>query len=429
MAYSRAGASGIYFAGLIERLGIAAAVNAKAVIIPMGFTAEKVASGEADLAVQQISELMTVPGIDVAGPFPAEIQVESRFEAAIFKDTTNAAGAAAFLRCLTSAQAAQAYAAVAEIRFDASGEATFLLGTHSHGQGHETVFRQLAAHVFDLSPERVRIVYGDTDQVYFGKGTFGSRSVGVGGAAVLRAAEAIIAKGKLIAAHLLEAAADDLVFRDGRFAVAGTDRSIGLDDVAGAAFSPERLPPGLALGLSASAIITPPNATFPNGCHVCEVEIDPETGALVLTRYAVVDDVGRVVNPLLLDGQIHGGVAQGVGQALGERIVYDRDSGQLLSGTFMDYAMPRADELPFFAVEANEVPTPNNPLGIKGAGEAGTVGALPALMNAVNDALAPLGVRHFDMPATPERLWRAISEARARGQAGTDQTTDRGSER
>ena len=312
----------------------------------------------------------------------------------------------------------------AEIRFDASGEATFLLGTHSHGQGHETVFRQLAAHVFGLSPERVRIVYGDTDQVYFGKGTFGSRSVGVGGAAVLRAAGTIIAKGKLIAAHLLEAAADDLVFQDGHFVVAGTDRSVGLDDVAAAAFSPQCLPPGLELGLSASAITTPPNATFPTGCHVCEVEIDPETGALALTHYAVVDDVGRVVNPLLLDGQIHGGIAQGVGQATGERIVYDHGSGQLLSGSFMDYAMPRADDLPSFAVEANEVPTPNNPLGVKGAGEAGTVGALPAVMNAVNDALAPLGIGHFDMPATPERLWRAIHEAQIRRQAKTNRTSD-----
>ncbi len=304
---------------------------------------------------------------------------------------------------------------MAEIRFDAGGEATFLLGTHSHGQGHETVFRQLAAHIFNLAPERVRIVYGDTDQIYFGKGTFGSRSVGVGGAAVLRAAETIIAKGKLIAAHLLEAAVGDLSFGEGRFTVVGTDRAIGLDDVARAAFSPQALPPGIELGLSASAIITPPNATFPNGCHICEVEIDPDTGALTLTRYAVVDDVGRVVNPLLLDGQIHGGVAQGVGQALCERIVYDSESGQLLSGTFMDYAMPRADDLPSFAVGSNEIPTPNNPFGIKGAGEAGTVGALPAVMNAVNDALAPLGIRNFDMPASPERLWRAISNVKKQG--------------
>lgn len=303
----------------------------------------------------------------------------------------------------------------AEIRFDADGEATFLLGTHSHGQGHETVFRQLAAHVFALPPDKVRIVYGDTDQVYFGKGTFGSRSVGVGGAALLRAAEILIAKGKLIAGHLLEAAASDITFDAGAFSVIGTDCRVTLKDVAAAAFTRGRLPQGFDLGLSGSAIITPPGATFPNGCHICEVEIDPETGVTALTRYAVVDDVGRVLNPLLLDGQIHGGVVQGIGQALGERIVYDPETGQLLSGSFMDYAMPRADELPFFEVGTNEVPTPNNPLGVKGAGEAGTVGALPAVMSAVRDALAPLGIRHFDMPATPERVWRAIRDVRKSG--------------
>ena len=299
----------------------------------------------------------------------------------------------------------------AEIRFDADGTATFLLGTHSHGQGHETVFRQLAMHVFALPPERVRIVYGDTDQIYFGRGTFGSRSVGVGGAAVLRAAEIVISKGKLIAGHLLEAAASDIAFVDGVFSVVGTDRRVGLSEVAAATFERGRFPPGFELGLSGSAIVTPPNATFPNGCHICEIEIDPETGATTLTRYAVVDDVGRVINPLLLDGQIHGGVVQGIGQALGERIVFDPQSGQLLTGSFMDYAMPRADELPFFEVGTNEVPTPNNPLGVKGAGEAGTVGALPAVMSAVRDALAPLGIKHFDMPASPERLWRAIRGA------------------
>ncbi|MGD9536789.1 MAG: xanthine dehydrogenase family protein molybdopterin-binding subunit [Alphaproteobacteria bacterium] len=301
---------------------------------------------------------------------------------------------------------------MAEIRFDATGDATFLLGTHSHGQGHETVFRQYAVHLLGLAPERVRIVYGDTDLVYFGKGTFGSRSAGVGGAALGRAAEIVIEKGKAIAAHLLEVAADDLKFADGRFTVSGTDRSVDLDAVARAAFTPSLLPPGLDLGLSGSAIVTPPNATFPNGCHVCEVEIDPETGAIRLVRYAVIDDVGRVVNPLLLDGQIHGGVAQGAGQALFEAIAYDPSSGQLVSGSFMDYCMPRADDLPFYAVGENEVWSPSNPFGVKGAGEAGTVGSLPAVMNAVNDALAPLGIRHFDMPATPERLWKAIQSAR-----------------
>jgi carbon-monoxide dehydrogenase large subunit len=301
---------------------------------------------------------------------------------------------------------------MAEIRFDAAGDATFLLGTHSHGQGHETVFRQYAAHLFGLAPERVRIVYGDTDTVYFGKGTFGSRSAGVGGAALKRAAEIVIEKGKLIGAHLLEVAPSDLRFADGRLVVSGTDRAVSLDEVAHAAFMPQRLPPGLDLGLSGSAIIAPPNATFPNGCHVCEVEIDPETGKIRLVRYAVVDDVGRVINPLLLDGQIHGGIAQGVGQALFEAIAYEPSSGQLVSGSFMDYCMPRADDLPFYATGENEVPSLNNPFGVKGAGEAGAVGSLPAVMNAVNDALAPLGIRHFDMPATPERLWEAIQSTK-----------------
>jgi carbon-monoxide dehydrogenase large subunit len=302
----------------------------------------------------------------------------------------------------------------AEIRFDAAGNATFLLGTHSQGQGHETSFRQIASHLLGLEPDRVRIVCGDTDHVYHGKGTFGSRSVGVGAAALLRASEKLVERGKRIAGHILEAASDDIQFGDGRFTVAGTDRSLDIHEVAQAAFEGGRLPREMEMGFTASAVVQPPGATFPNSCHVCEVEIDPETGSLKIVRYAVVDDVGRVVNPLLLDGQIHGGVVQGAGQALFERIVYEPGSGQLISASFMDYCMPRADNFPFFAVEANEdAPSPNNPLGIKGAGEAGTVGALPAVMNAVNDALAPLGIRHFEMPATPERLWKAIQNTPA----------------
>lgn len=299
-----------------------------------------------------------------------------------------------------------------EIRFDAAGNATCLFGTHSHGQGHMTAFRQLAFHSLGLEPDRVRIVYGDTDLVYHGKGTFGSRSVGVGGAMFLRASGKLVEKGKHIAGNLLEASSDDIVFANGRFTVAGTDRSLSIHDVAKASFDAGRLPRGMEMGFAASVVGQTPGATFPNGCHVCEVEIDPETGTLEIVRYAVVDDVGRVVNPLLLDGQIHGGIAQGVGQALFERIVYDAESGQLVSASFMDYCMPRADDLPSFKVAANEAaPSHNNPLGIKGAGEAGTVGALPAMMNAVNDALAPLGVRHFEMPATSERLWRTIQSA------------------
>jgi aerobic carbon-monoxide dehydrogenase large subunit len=298
-----------------------------------------------------------------------------------------------------------------EIRFDPTGHATVLAGTHSHGQGHETMYRQFAAHALGLAPEYVRVFYGDTDLVFHGRGTFGSRSASVGGAAFLGAAQKIIDKGRLIAAHLLEASALVVEFVEGRFTVTGTDRSIELVEVAKAAFVPQRLPRDLEVGLDARAVVTPPGPTFPNGCHVCEVEIDPETGVASIVRYAVVDDVGKVVNPLLLKGQIHGGVAQGAGQALCEALIYDHGSGQLLTGSFMDYCMPRATDLPMIAIASNEVPAKTNPLGIKGAGEAGTVGALPAVMNAINDALLPLGVRHFDMPATPERLWRAIRAA------------------
>jgi len=301
-----------------------------------------------------------------------------------------------------------------EIRFDPTGHATVLAGTHSHGQGHETMYRQFAGHVLGLPPERVRVLYGDSDLVFHGRGTFGSRSASVGGAAFLGAAQKIIEKGKLIAAHLVEASALDIEFADGIFTVAGTDRTVALVEVAKAAFVAQRMPRGFELGLGAQAVVTPPGATFPNGCHVCEIEIDPETGTAKIVRYAVVDDVGRVVNPLLLKGQIHGGIAQGAGQALCEDMIYDSASGQLLTGSFMDYCMPRADDLPMIAVESNEVPAKTNPLGIKGAGEAGAVGALPAVMNAINDALRPLGIRHFDMPATPERLWRAIRDAKVK---------------
>ncbi|HZL58382.1 MAG TPA: xanthine dehydrogenase family protein molybdopterin-binding subunit [Stellaceae bacterium] len=307
--------------------------------------------------------------------------------------------------------AAAPFEEAAEIRFDATGGATLLLGTHSHGQGHETAFRQLANHFLGLEPHQVTVIFGDTDKVFHGRGTFGSRSLSVGGGALMVAAERIVEKGKKVAAHLLEAAALDIEFADGKFTVAGTDKSIDLISVAKASYNLQRMPPDLEIGLDANAVFRPPAGTFPNGFHLCEVEIDPDTGDCRVRRYAVVDDVGRVVNPLLLKGQIHGGIAQGLGQALCENMVYDRASGQLLSGSFMDYCLPRAEDFPPIAVGSNDVPSPNNPLGIKGAGEAGCVGALPAVMNAVNDALAPLGIRHFEMPATPERLWQAIAGA------------------
>ena len=300
----------------------------------------------------------------------------------------------------------------AEIRFDPGGGVTVLMGTKNQGQGHETTFKQVLHERLGVALDAVRYIDGDTDRVAFGTGTMGSRSTVVGGSALWLAADKVIAKGRLIAAHLLEAAEADLVFADGRFRVAGTDRGVTVTEVARAAFQPAQLPPGLEPGLYETGTFVPKQDTWPNGCHVCEVEIDPDTGAVMLVTYVVVDDVGTVVNPLTLAGQIHGGVAQGVGQTLMEEVVYDRESGQLLTASFMEYAIPRADTLPDMVIGSNPVPTALNPLGAKGAGEAGTVGALPAVMNAVVDALAPLGVRHLDMPATPERVWRAIREAR-----------------
>jgi carbon-monoxide dehydrogenase large subunit len=300
----------------------------------------------------------------------------------------------------------------AEIRFDPSGTATLLMGTKSQGQGHETTFKQVLHERLGLDPEAVRYVDGDTDRVAFGTGTMGSRSTVVGGSALWLAADKVIAKGKRIAAHLLEAAEADIVFGDGRFRVTGTDRAVALTEVARAAFQPARLPSGVEPGLYETGTFVPKQDTWPNGCHVCEVEIDPETGDVTLAGYVVVDDVGTIVNPLTLAGQIHGGVAQGAGQALMEEVVYDRESGQLLTTSFMEYAMPRADTLPDMVIGSNPVPTQLNPLGAKGAGEAGTVGALPAVMNAVMDALAAVGVRHLDMPATPERVWQAIQDAK-----------------
>ncbi len=298
----------------------------------------------------------------------------------------------------------------AELRFDPTGGVTLLMGTHSHGQGHETVFRQLLADKLGLDPEKVRYVQGDTDQVAHGVGTFGTRSTGLGGGALVRAAEKIIEKGTAIAAHLLEAAGSDIEFRDGGFRIKGTDRSISLADVARATYTPGALPPGIEPAFGERAAFAPVRPSFPNGSHACEVEIDPETGTVTILRYCAVDDVGTIMNPLLLDGQVHGGIVQGVGQLLMENILWDA-TGQPVAASFLDYAMPRADTVPSFELATNVVPTNTNPLGVKGVGEAGTVGALPCVMNAIVDALAPLGVRTLDMPATAERVWRAIQEA------------------
>src|SRR5256886_2565455 len=283
-----------------------------------------------------------------------------------------------------------------------------LMGSKNQGQGHETVFKQILNERLGLDPAEVQYIDGDTDRVAFGIGTNGSRSTVIGGSALWMAADKIIAKARKLAAHLMEAAEADIEFADGNFTVAGTDRRLALGDVAKAAFRANNLPPGLEGGLYETGTFAPTDFTYPNGSHVCEVEIDAETGELDILNYVVVDDVGTVVNPIGLKGQIHGGIAQGLGQAVMEQVVYDRDSRQMLTGSLMDYAMPRADALPAISVTSNPVPTKRNPLGAKGAGEAGTVGALPAIVNAVMDALTPIGVRNLDMPATSDRNWQAM---------------------
>ncbi len=298
----------------------------------------------------------------------------------------------------------------AELRFDAAGGCTVFMGVHSHGQGHETVFRQLLADRLGLEFEQVRYVQGDTDQVPYGHGTGGSRSAALGGAALAAAAERVIEKGRRVAAALLEAGADDVEFADGRFTVAGTDLGMSLAEVAAASHDPKRRPAGEDAGFGAYASYKPPGPTFPNACHACEVEIDPDTGVTEMIRYCVVEDVGTMLNPRLVTGQLQGGIVQGLGQIMMERVVYS-DDGQQLSGSFMDYCMPRAGDVPFCEIEYNPVPTRTNPLGIKGVGEAGTVGGMPAVMTAVLDALAGAGVTDIAMPASPHRVWEALRDA------------------
>ena len=301
----------------------------------------------------------------------------------------------------------------ADIRFHQGGTVTVAVGTTQQGQGHETIYKQIMCERLGIHPDDIRVVEGDTDILGVGGGTGGSRSATMGGGAVAAASDRIVDKGKAIAAHMLETAEGDIEFDAGVFSVAGTDRAVTMAEVIRTAYNTTKLPPGFEPGLAAHQGFSTEAENFPNGCHICEVEIDPDTGKIDIVDYKVVDDVGTVLNPLTLKGQIMGGVAHGIGQALTENMVFDPDSGQLLSGSFMDYAMPRADDMSFFEIVSNPVPTATNPLGCKGAGEAGTVGAVPCVMNAVVDALSPLGIRHVDMPATPERIWRAIQEARA----------------
>jgi len=305
----------------------------------------------------------------------------------------------------------------AEIRFDRGGTVTLLSGSITQGMGHETIYKQLVCDRLGLHPDQVTYIQGDTDKVAIGEGSGGSRSATLGGSAVLMATDRVVEKAKAIAAHLLEAAEADIDFADGVFSIAGTDRTVPLCRIAAEAWDPKNLPAGLEPGLVASAAYAAGDQNFPNGVHVCELEIDPETGEVEILRYHVVDDVGTVMNPLLLEGQIRGGIAQGIGQLLLEDIHFDPGTGQLVTGSFMDYAMPRAADIPMMHCETNPVPTRTNPLGVKGAGEAGAVGAMPAVGNALIDALKPLGIRDLPMPATPERIWRAIREAPSRATA------------
>jgi carbon-monoxide dehydrogenase large subunit len=300
----------------------------------------------------------------------------------------------------------------AEIRFDRTGTVSLFSGSVNQGQGHETIYKQIMCDRLGLDPDEVHYIQGDTDQVFIGEGTGGSRSATLGGSAVSIAAERIVARAKTIAAHVLQVDAADINFADGVFSSPKTNRTLTIKEVAKEASDPTKLPKDMDVGLIATATYAAPVQNFPNGCHICELEIDEETGEVEITRYSVVDDVGTVLNPLLLKGQIVGGVAQGVGQILMEDIKFDGD-GQILTGSFMDYAMPRADDFSPFEVKSNPVPTRTNPLGVKGAGEAGCVGAMPAVANALVDALSHLGIRHVEMPATPERLWRAIRNGSA----------------
>jgi len=297
----------------------------------------------------------------------------------------------------------------AQVRFNATGTVTVLTGSHAHGQGHETSFAQVVADTLGVPYENVEIVHGDTAQIPMAMGTYGSRSLAVGGSAIIRACGKVIDKGKKIAAHLLEASVEDIEFKDGNFTVAGTDRSKSIAEVAFTAYVPHNYPEDVEPGLDETAFYDPLNFTYPAGTHICEVEIDPDTGVTEIVDWVAVDDFGKVINPMIVEGQVHGGIAQGVGQALLENGVYDAESGQLLTGSYMDYCMPRADNLPQLKVGYTTTECTHNPLGVKGCGEAGAIASPAAVINAVTDAL---GILHLDMPATSEKVWRSAQAQR-----------------
>jgi len=299
-----------------------------------------------------------------------------------------------------------------QIRVHPTGSVSVFTGSHSHGQGHETTFAQLVSDGLGIPIENVDVIHGDTNKIPFGMGTYGSRSLAVGGSALVKAMDKIITKATKIAAHLMEASAADVEFKDGNFTVKGTDKSVPFGQVALTAYVPHNYPiTELEPGLEETAFYDPLNFTYPGGTHICEVEIDPETGTVEVVNFTAVDDVGRVINPMIVEGQVHGGLAQGIGQALLECCVYDEDSGQLITGSYMDYTMPRADNLPSFQVGNHVTLCTHNPIGAKGVGEVGAIGSPPAVINAVIDALSPLGVTDISMPATPVKVWQAIQSA------------------
>jgi len=298
------------------------------------------------------------------------------------------------------------------IRFEPNGDVTIITGTLDYGQGHAAPYAQVLSEKLGVPFEKIRLLQGDSDELIAGGGTGGSRSITASGTAIVEASNLVIERGKQIAAHVLEASAGDIEFKNGRFIIAGTDRAIGIMELAAKLRSGLKLPEGAPNSLDVKHASEPIPSAFPNGCHVAEVEIDPTTGVTQVVKYAAVNDFGTVINPLLVEGQTHGGVIQGIGQALMENTVYDSD-GQLITGSFMDYAMPRAHDAPNFVVESHPVPATSNPLGTKGCGEAGCAGALTSVMNAIADALAEYGIKHIDMPASPARVWAAIHEAEA----------------
>lgn len=296
----------------------------------------------------------------------------------------------------------------AQVQVHPTGKVSVYSGSHSHGQGHETSFAQVVADKMGIPMEDVEIIHGDSDAVAFGMGTYGSRSLAVGGSAIVKSIEKVLEKGAKIAAHLLEASVEDLDYAEGKWTVRGTDKSVAFGDVSLTAYVPHNYPEGLEPGLDFSSFYDPANFTYPFGCHICIVEIDKETGVVKVKRFIAVDDVGNVINPMIVDGQIHGGLAQGIGQAFCEGAIYD-ESGQLINGTYMDYVMPRADDLPSFEIDRTVTPCPHNPLGVKGAGEAGCIGSTPAVVNAVMDALKGYGIHDVEMPITSQKVWNIIN--------------------